>query len=273
MLRILLFFAAILWGSHALAAEPIIYSKCKRTTENFDLTATVTIAGQQQSITRTLTGLSIYDNLPDTARFLTDFTAPCDLVYRDAAGVETVIYDCSTTSTDAASCAALDGAVSFDGQRVAFSVFKGTLEKHLEWGVDSRVVHPDADQANIGNILFPNRRLQTTGAHLMLYDIGTGTLSTITPFMAGTYDSGPTFDSTTELVYTSNRSSHTTDVVFRSTQSKPGIALWKIGVDGKNNRLLSYQETTQVQHPIKLTNGWLAYSRWDIWGATPIPPR
>ena len=31
--------------------------------------------------------------------FFGDFSAPCDLIYRDASGVETVIYDCSTTGS------------------------------------------------------------------------------------------------------------------------------------------------------------------------------
>ena len=53
---------------------------------------------------------------------------PCDLVYRDASGVETVLYDCSTTSTDLASCAALDAQVSWDATKLCFRCSRGRCD-------------------------------------------------------------------------------------------------------------------------------------------------
>ncbi|MCC6922015.1 MAG: hypothetical protein IT525_02955, partial [Nitrosomonas sp.] len=176
----------------AFAQDPMVYSRCERTTATYQLTGNVTINGQSQSITRTMTGLDVYDVLPDVTNFLTDFSAPCDLVYRDANGVETVIFNCSSTSTDQNACAALDSAVSFDGKIIAFSVFRGSLVNHQEWNVDSRVLHPDAEPANLGSQTLPNKRLQTTGAHLHFYTLATGKTLAI-PFTPGVYDSGPAF--------------------------------------------------------------------------------
>lgn len=94
------FIFAILEFPTAYAQDTeIVYSRCERTTTTYDLTGTVTIKGQTQTITRTMDGLDIYDVLPDVTNFLSGFTAPCDLVFRDSNGIETVIYDCSSTST------------------------------------------------------------------------------------------------------------------------------------------------------------------------------
>lgn len=197
------------------AQEGIVYSRCERTTATYELTGTVTINGQTQTITRTMKGLDVYDVLPDVTNFLTGFTAPCDLVYRDPAGVETVIYDCSSTSTQASSCAALDPSVSFDGKTIAFSVFRGSLKNHTE-PIDTRVLHPDADKADLGWHTLPNKKLQTTGAHLHFYSIETQKTVAI-PFTASVYDSGPAFISNTRVAFTSTRDEHTTTVVWGST--------------------------------------------------------
>ncbi|MCB1976889.1 MAG: hypothetical protein KDE66_07775, partial [Nitrosomonas sp.] len=37
--------------------EPLVYSRCERTTATYQLTGNVTVNGQSQSITRTMTGL------------------------------------------------------------------------------------------------------------------------------------------------------------------------------------------------------------------------
>ena len=128
------------WPLHALHAlafacpivaaaqtVPIVYSRCARTDAPREITADVTVSGATRSASRTLTGWDVYDRLPDVTHFLGGFNAPCDLVYRDAAGTERVLYDCASTSTVEASCAAMDPMVSFDGATVAFSVFRGPL--------------------------------------------------------------------------------------------------------------------------------------------------
>ena len=252
----------------ALAQDPLVYSRCARTTADFELTAQVTIDGQLQQASRLMKGLDIYDVLPDVSNFFGDFSAPCDLIYRDEQGNERILYNCSATSTDEESCAALDAAVSFDGKTVAFSVFKGALYHH-NLRIDHRIIAESAEQAYTDNITLPNKKLKTTGAHLHTVDIATGSLS-INPFELGIYDSGPAYLANGRIAFTSNRDKHTTTVVWRSTLSKVGTRIWSIEQNWKNLDLASHHSLSQEQHPYLLKNGRLAYSSWQILGSQPF---
>ncbi|MEZ4247392.1 MAG: hypothetical protein R3B99_04030 [Polyangiales bacterium] len=113
--------------SSAVAQTPLVYVRCARTDAPVDLTLDVTVDGVTRSTTRTMRGVDVYDVLPDVTHFFSGFSAPCDLMHRAADGTERILYDCSGTSTDESSCAAMDPAVSFDGATVAFTVFRGAL--------------------------------------------------------------------------------------------------------------------------------------------------
>lgn len=258
----------LLYVGEAFAADPIVYSRCKRTTSTYELSGTVTVNGESLNLTRTMTGLDAYDVLPDVTNFLGNFSAPCDLVYRDANGVETVIYNCSATSTDQNACAALDPAVSFDGKIIAFSVFRGSLFNYKE-SVNARVLHPDAESANLGTKTLPNKRLKTTGAHLHFYTIATAE-TLVMPFTSGVYDSGPAFISNSRVAFTSTRDGNTSTLVFRTSLSKPGSRIWAVDIDGRNPDLSSHHSLSQEQHPFMLKNGRLAYSSWQIFGGLPF---
>ena len=263
------FIFAILEFPTAYAQDTeIVYSRCERTTTTYDLTGTVTIKGQTQTITRTMDGLDIYDVLPDVTNFLSGFTAPCDLVFRDSNGIETVIYDCSSTSTQKSACAALDPAVSFDGKTIAFSVFRGALKNHKET-IDSRVIHPDADKANLGFYTLPNKLLESTGSHLLFYSIDTKKTQA-TQFVPGVYDSGPAFISNTRIAFTSTRDGNTTTIIWGTTGSRAGTRIWTVDIDGKNPDLASHHSLSQEQHPFMLRDGRLAYSSWQIFGGRPF---
>ena len=264
----LLLFVGVLEFPLVHADEAIVYTRCERTTTAFDLTADVTINGQVQTVTRRMTGLDVYDVLPDVTNFFSNFSAPCDLIYREPSGVETIIFDCSSRSTQNSSCAALDPAVSFDGKTIAFSVFRGSLLNHKE-NVHSQVLHPDAEPVNLGWIELPNKRLATAGAHLHIYNIVTGVLVEM-PYQAGIYDSGPAFISNERIAFTSTRDEHTTTVVWGSTASKVGTRIWTVDVDGKNPDLASHHSLSQEQHPFMLKDGRLAYSSWQIFGGLPF---
>ncbi|MDR4518177.1 MAG: Ig-like domain-containing protein [Nitrosomonas sp.] len=264
----LLLLVGVLEFPLAHADEAIVYTRCERTTTEFDLTANVTINGQAQTVTRRMTGLDVYDVLPDVTNFLTNFSAPCDLIYRDPSGVETIIFDCSSGSTQNSSCAALDPTVSFDGKTIAFTVFRGSLFNYRE-NIHSQVLHPEADPVNLGWIELPNKRLATEGAHLHFYNISTGALVGM-PYQAGIYDSGPAFISNERIAFTSTRDEHTTTVVWGSTASKLGTRIWTVDVDGKNPDLASHHSLSQEQHPFMLKDGRLAYSSWQIFGGLPF---
>lgn len=267
-----------LFVSEAFAADPIVYSRCKRTTESFTLTADVPVGGVPTPSSRTFPIMDGYDVMPDVKHFFTDFSAPCDLVYRDASGVETVIYDCSTTGSTVgqASCAALDAQVSWDGTKIAFSVFRGTLGNFLE-SFDARTINSNADAGyNIpGDVglyhTLPNKRLIVAGAELMYRNMTAGTNHTILTYAPGTWDSGPTFIGANRVAFTSTRDEHNTTLIFRGiSTSIRGTRIHSVDLDGKNLSLDSHHSLSQEQHPFMLKNGRLAYSSWQILGGLPF---
>ena len=268
----------LLYVGEAFAADPIVYSRCKRTTDSFTITADVPVGGVPTSSSRTFPIMDGYDVMPDVKNFFTDISGPCDLVYRDASGVETVIYDCSTTGSTVgqASCAALDAQVSPDGTKIAFSVFRGTLSNFLE-AFDARTINPDADAGylipgDVGSYhRLPNKRLIVSGAELMYRNMIASTNHTILPYAVGTWDSGPTFLTNNRVAFTSTRDGHRTTLIFRGPSSSiTGTRIWSVDLDGKNLSLDSHHSLSQEQHPFILKNGRVAYSSWQILGGLPF---
>ncbi|VAW42191.1 hypothetical protein MNBD_GAMMA01-1589 [hydrothermal vent metagenome] len=276
----LLVLLAIVETPLAYAVDPIVYSRCLRTAGTLDISAEVTFDGVPQTVTRTMRGVDVYDVMPDVSNFFQRFSAPCDLMLRAADGTETVLYDCSTTSTVENACAALDASVSFDANTVAFSVFRGSLYNPGISRLNGRILDHDADDATViqifsppgstgTKVLLPNKRLESTGAHLHTVDVATGTVSAM-PFVDDIYDSGPTFISENRLAFTSNRDGHRSTLVFRSGSAAVGTRIWTIDIDGSNPDLASHHSLSQEQHPIMLKDGRLAYSSWQIFGGLPF---
>ncbi len=255
--------------STALAEDPIVYARCERTTATYELTGDVSVAGNTRTVTRRMTGLDVYDVLPDVTNFHSGFSAPCDLVLQCEDGLEEIIYNCSANSTDDKACAALDPAVSFDGKTIAFSVFHGKIEHKKVGNVAASVLDPNADRASLGYHSLPNKKLKSEGAHLHFYNIETGQLNVL-PYVKGIYDSGPAFLSPTRVAFTSTRDKHRSTKVWRTTSSKPGTRIWTMDLDGKNPDLASHHSLSQEQHPYLLKNGRLAYSSWQIFGGLPF---
>ena len=261
----IIFFVQVL---PVFAQDPIVYSRCERTTGNYEASAEIIVDGVTQQASRTMIGLDIYDVLPDVTNFFGDFSAPCDLVYRDEVGDERILYDCSSPPIDAENaCAALDAAVSFDGKTVAFSVFRGKLE-NKRINVHHNIFNENAG-SSYNNHTLPNKKLKTTGAHLYTVDVATGALS-FKPFETGIYDSGPAFLANGRLAFTSTRDNHTTTVVWRSTGSGIGTRIWSIDLNWNNLDLDSHHSLSQEQHPYLLKNGRLSYSSWQVLGSMPF---
>ncbi len=257
--------------STKVAAQPIVYVRCPRAGAALDVTATVTVDGSPRSVTRTLRGLDGYDALPDVTHFLGDFTAPCDLMFRDADGAERVLYDCSSTSTDEEACAAMDPAVSFDGRTVAFSVFRGSL-RAVGLGLGQRVFDPAAGdgyaEAPTPSVA-PGKRLDTREAQLHLVDIASGEVTPL-PFVEGQIDSGPAFLANGRLAFTSTRDGNYTTNVWYSTSLTRGTRLWSMDPDGRNVDLASHHSLSQEQGPFPLRDGRLVYSSWQILAGLPF---
>lgn len=264
------FFAttALCVGTAAAQSTPLVYVRCARTDVTVDLTLDVTIDGTTRAVTRTMRGLDVYDVLPDVTHFFSGFNAPCDLMHRAADGTERVLYDCSSTSTDEASCAAMDPAVSFDGATVAFTVFRGPLSAGSE-PVHPQVIDPRAAPGPAVRLPLPNRTLAATEAQLHLVDVATGEVRAL-PHEPETFDAGPAFLPNGRLAFTSSRDGNTTTLVFGTNSSGRGSRLYAMDLDGRNVDLSSHHSLAQEQHPIVLRDGRLALTSWQIFGGLPF---
>lgn len=250
--------------AHAEAQVPIVYVRCARTTATVEVTGEVVVGGVRRTATRTMRGLDVYDALPDVVNFDSNFTAPCDLMMRDAAGSERVLFDCSSTSSDAASCAAMDPSVSFDGGTVAFTVFRGTL-RQLSENVHARVIDPRAENTDMFSTRYPNRVLVSTEAQLQLVDVATGVVTAL-PHTPGTYDSGPAFLPDGRITFTSSRDGSTATMPFGTNSSRRGTRLYAMDIDGRNVDLVSPHGLAMDEHPFVLRDGRVAFSSWQIFG-------
>lgn len=270
MIRFAVLLLILFVSAPVFSATPFIYSRCKATNDTLNITRDVVINGVVTNISRDFIGLNGHDVMPDVSNFLTDFSAPCDLMHRDAAGVDTVIYDCSTNGTTPGqpTCAALDGAMSFDGDEVTYTVFRGTAYNYQK-RVYNQTLHPDADPLSdiTTNEILPNIHISTSGSHLRTHRISTGVSFDLTPDTPGIYDSGPAYVATGptahKIGFTSTRAGHTTAITFRTFQSKVGSSMFSVQPDGSNIVQDTFSNRTIVQHPLQLANGTIAYSSWQ----------
>lgn len=247
-LRLLTFAAVLLLPGIARAQDdPIAYVRCPRTTESLTLPNGTTF-----------TGLDIYDVLPDVTHFFSGFSAPCDLVLREPDGTETILYDCTSTATDEAACAAMDPAVSFDGQRIAFAVFRGALVPNSTNFVES--VGGDGSWHDL-----PGRVLDTTEAQLYIVDVASGEVTGL-PHVPEVFDAGPAWLPDGRLAFTSSRDGSRATMVFGTNSASRGSRIWTVDPDGRNLDLASHHGLSQDQHPLVLRDGRIAYSSWQIFG-------
>lgn len=232
--------------AHALD-HPIAYVRCPRTTEPLQLPGGTTMLG-----------IDIYDILPDVTHFYSGFSAPCDLVLRQPDGTESLLYDCGSESTDAAACAAMDPAVSFDGERIAFAVFRGTLTPNSE-NFSAAVGGDDAYHDLPGKLLLADR------AQLMVVDVATGEITEM-PSLDATWDAGPAWLPDGRLAFTSTRDGNRTTMVWGTNSAGAGSRIWTVDPDGRNLDLASHHSLSLEQHPLVLADGRVAYSSWQIFG-------
>ncbi len=253
----------------ARAAEvPIVYVRCPRTTTTFEVSGDVVVDGVQKPASRTMSGLDVYDVLPDVVHFYEGFVAPCDLVRRDEQGAETVLFDCATGSTEASSCAAMDPAVSFDGTKVAFTVFRGSITHTSEY-VHAKVIDPAATNNDTYPHPLPNPELATTEAQLHIYDLTSGTLTPL-PYVPGAVDSGPAWLANGRLAFTSNRDGRYRTLVPGVTGIPRSAQIWTVDPDGRNLDIASHHGLGHEEHPFPLRDGRLAFTSWQGFGGLPF---
>lgn len=266
--RLALVIAGALAAPAARAEVPIVYVRCARTDATLDVTLDVTVGGVTAPATRTMRGLDVYDVLPDVTNLLGNFSAPCDLMLKDAQGAERVLYDCSTGATDDSACAAMDPAVSFDARTIAFTVFRGKLVAPRET-VRPQMINPKAADAPYSWVTLPNRLLSTTEAQLHLVDVATGEVRPL-PHVEGTFDTAPAFLPNGRLTFTSTRDGNRSTIVFGSGASRVGVRIWSMDLDGRNVDLSSHHSTAVDEHPFVLRDGRVAYTSWQIFGGLPF---
>ncbi|HSI03294.1 MAG TPA: hypothetical protein VLC93_02395, partial [Myxococcota bacterium] len=243
--------------------------RCARTTAELDITGSVIVGGVTTTATRHMKGLDVYDVLPDVIHFRSGFSAPCDLMMRDASGVETVLHDCSSASTDAASCTAMDPAVSFDGKTVAYAVYRGKLTTISE-NVLAQVFDAAASPTSPAtSVRYPNRFLDATEAQLYLVDVASRQATPL-PHLPGDFDNAPTFISASRLSFSSTRDGARGTFVPRTTSSGLSSQLWAVDRDGKNRVMLSHHELSNAEHPFTLVDGRVVYSSWQLFGSLPF---
>ncbi|UXI70530.1 hypothetical protein [Tahibacter amnicola] len=265
----LLLLALLLAGGTVAAQEvPVVYVRCARTTAELDVTGTVVRNGVSQTVTRHMRGLDVYDVLPDVTHFFGGFSAPCDLVLRSPGGAERVLYDCSSTATDANTCAAMDPSVSFDGRRIAFTVFRGSIT-HPQENVHAKVIDPLAENNDLFPTRYPNRILSTTEARLHWVDVASGTVTAL-PHRSGDFDAGPAWLADGRIAFTSSRDKVMSTLVHGTTASSRVGQIWTMDLDGRNADLASHHSLAADQHPFVLRDGRIAYSSWQIFGARPF---
>lgn len=258
-------------GAESAAAQgvPLVYVRCARTTQTVELQGMVTVGGASRMATRTMRGLDVYDVLPDVTHFFTGFSGPCDLVHRAADGAERVLHDCSSSSSDAAACAAMDPAVSFDGRSVIYSVFRGRIT-HPSENVNAQVLDPAAENRSDNfRTTYPNRILDTTEAQLHIVDLASGRVTPLahTP---GTYDSSPAWLPNGRVVFASTRDRASSTEIPGTTSSGRASQLWTMDADGRNAEIASHHGLGREEHPLVLRDGRVAYSSWQVFGTLPF---
>jgi hypothetical protein len=255
---------ATVWSAPG-SEMPIVYSRCARTEQELNVSATVSIRGVATRVTKVLQHTDVVDVLPDVVNFYGGFAVPCDLVLRGADGQERVLYDCASASTDRRTCAALDAAVSFDAKTIAFALFRGSIarEKML---LPPRFLHPDAAEGARTAVVLPNPYLDAIEAQLHLVDVATGVVTPL-PHTPADFDSGPAWLSDGRLAFTSTKSHQFSTPV--SLSQRLASQIFTMDPDGRNLEKASYHALAGEQHPFQLLDGRVALSSWQLFGMLP----
>lgn len=192
--------------------------------------------------TYTLHSPDVWDRLPDSRHVFDGFNAPGQLMLREADGSERILYDCVQHNEP---CVPLDPMVSFDGQRVLFSVYRGKRLTNAWWD---------------GTTL-PNKRLdEATEARLHVFDIATGK---VTPLKhePGVFDVSPAWLPDGRILFASSRARFREPWLDRITpNNRAETQLYIADDDGSNAVNVSPHEVTTAMHPYVLQNGRIAYS-------------
>ena len=190
----------------------------------------------------TIPKLDILDDLQEVSNIYDGMNAPGQMVML-VGGAETVIYDCYT---DDQPCVPLDPAVSLDGKRIAFAVYRASGYRY------------PAGQG----YTYPNKKLGSGGteSQIYIYTIATGETVAL-PHVAGVQDTSPVFLPDGSLMISSDQDMQYQSVLNNVGQpSKPAPRLFLLDPETGDRQAISPHETGGALHPILLADGTVAYS-------------
>jgi MYXO-CTERM domain-containing protein len=244
---------------------PIVYSRCPRGHQPFSFTGPLMKGGVTTMATVMVPNGDLLEPLPEVARPTGDFVAPCDLVYRDEQGSERILYDCISGSTKENSCAALDAAVSFDAKTVAFTVFRGPLER-IRGSANGKLFDPAAENLDYFYVELLGSVIHPIESQIVLVDVATGKQTPL-PFPPGTQNFGPTWLSNGRLAFSSaSRRPIHAPMPLCTNASGPSIQLYSMDPDARNLELVSPHALASELHPLQLMDGRVALSSWQNFG-------
>ena len=244
----------------ATGADPdgIVYVRVPRSTTTIHITEA---DGYKDPEGNPITGdvdPSFFDTLPEVHFIHRGFNAPGQLVWRHADGTETIIFDCTggnPAQHDGApvnggpTCVPMDPAVSYDGRKLAFSVYHGTYDGHRELSQhrNGEVGKMILDQANPG------------WASIHIYDFATRQI-TAWPHQNQVWDTAPAWLPNGKIVFTSTRAG-----VFQPYVAGAGVTtrtqqMWIANADGSNARNIDPHDQQNALHPFVHSAGRIFYS-------------
>ncbi|MFA5631088.1 MAG: hypothetical protein WC997_06230 [Porticoccaceae bacterium] len=222
-------------GPTAQLGEPLVYTRVPRTRGRYVVTL-------RDGSPYTLESPDVWDTLPDSRLVFEGFNAPGQLVLRQPDGSETILFDCLQSAVP---CVPLDPAVSLDGRKVLFSVYRGAELRAAQWN---------------GTTL-PNRQLAAaTEAQLYVVDLGSGAVKPLahTP---GVFDVSPAWLPDGRIMFASTRANIEQPWLNRITPNKrkePQIFI--SAADGSGAVNITPHEISTAMHPYVLSTGRVAYS-------------
>lgn len=215
--------------------QAMVYTRVPRTNGRYEVKL-------RDGTSYTLESPDVWDTLPDSRRVFDDFNAPGQLILRESNGTEHILYDCFTSPTP---CVPLDPMVSFDGQKVLFSVYRGELLESAWWN---------------GTTL-PNQRLsKATEAQLHVVDLASGVVTPLA-HTSGVFDVSPAWLPDGRIMFASTRAGTEQPQLDRiSPNDRKEPQLYISAADGTDAINITPHEVATAMHPYVLQSGRVAYS-------------
>lgn len=216
-------------------SQPVVYTRVPRTRGRHEVTL-------RDGSSYTLESPDVWDRLPDSRLVFEGFNAPGQLVLRRPDGSETIIFDCFKSPQP---CVPLDPAVSSDGRKILFSVYRGRQLSSAEWN----------------RTKLPNQRLAgAMEAQLHVADLNSGKITALA-HQAGVFDVSPAWLPDGRIIFASTRANTEQPRLDRITpNNRKEPQLFISAADGRGAINVSPHEVSTAMHPYVLSHGRIAYS-------------